>query len=93
MIISSTRGGASREGTERVGWGWVWEGAERFRRGISARPTNEFAVYAYITDALWRVENSVDFPPDMWIFGMEYRIGDKFGAGVEVNFREQFIFG
>lgn len=41
----------------------------------------------------WRVENSVDFPPDMWIFGMEYRIGDKFGAGVEVNFREQFIFG
>lgn len=51
MIISSTRGGASREGTERV----VWEvrGAEHdaFSPGSpNASPTNDSShSYAYIT--------------------------------------------
>lgn len=54
MIISSTRGGASREGTERV----VWEARStmRFRRDLrmNASPTNDFShSYAYITGYMY----------------------------------------
>lgn len=54
MIISSTRGGASREGTERV----VWEARStmRFRRDLrmNASPTNDSShSYAYITGYIY----------------------------------------
>lgn len=72
MIISSTRGGAGREGMEGgMGWNEV-QTTMRCPGSGSPRRTNELALYAYLMHALWAIKFPVlPASPDVdvdWFF-------------------------
>lgn len=85
MIISSTRGGASREGTERVGRRRAF--SQRDLRASNERVRGVCIYYGCIAarGKFRRFSTRrVDILDGISVISL---------AGVEINFREQFIFG